>query len=229
MSDLSRKVIAEIERRKLKPTPVFVFLARRAVFWCLAGVSVLIGGLAVAFGLFALTDWRATGGRGVDEMAFDDAAIMLPFAAVVFLVLAAASAALSFAKTKRGYRISFTRAAVMALLAAALTGLALHAASIGSAVDANLRRNISAYRDYVHIPYAEWSQPEQGKLGGAALQMVNAHLVKLRDFQGREWLVDIADAEISFDETPVEEGDIAVRGRVTGPGAFTATHVDPFD
>jgi hypothetical protein len=228
MSKLSQDVLREIERRGLVPRPVAYFLAKRAVFWVLAGLATLLGAISVALGLFVVTDALQAGGRGFDEMPFDDVAPGAPVAALAVLGLAIASAYYSVSRTRRGhrYRPGLIMTAVAAIAIA--LGVALHGFSAGEAVHGWLSRQFPAYRAYTTIPYAEWSRPELGQLGGAAIA-VSGHELRLRDFKGREWTVDMAGAVITFAGSPVEEGDVAIRGVQTGPASFKAHSIEPFD
>jgi hypothetical protein len=88
--------------------------------------------------------------------------------------------------------------------------------------------NFEAYRDFTYIPYAEWSRPDQGFLGGAVLDVDDGSL-RLRAFDGREWEVDISAATVGFSESLVEEGDVAIRGVRTGASTFKADFIDEFD
>jgi hypothetical protein len=229
MSDLGDKVLREIAARGLKPTPLYAVLLKRYVFWSLAGLAVLLGACTVAFGLFAATDLHNTGGKGLDEMPFDDAAVFLPVLAALAYAFFAGSASLIYRQTPRGY---LTKPWIAALIAASISvtgGIVLHRAHAGEALHDWLADTIPTYRSYTEIPYAQWSQPERGRLGGTALQMLPNNHLRLRDFKGVEWIVDINGSSSTIDGTPVEEGDIAVSGKITGPNAFKAVRVDPFD
>ena len=228
MSKLSHDLLREIERRGLKPRPVIYFLARRYVVWALCAAFVLFGALSAAFGIFAVTDLIETGGEAFDNMPFDDAAMMTPLIALALFLGFAASATLSFRLTKDGHRAAPLAVIGSALGLSLLLGLALHVYDAGQSLNDWLRRHWPAYQTYTHIPYEEWSHPEQGRLGGTA-QAMNGETLILRDFHGHVWRVDMTGAVISFEGSPIDEGDVAITGLQTGPDSFRARAVDPFD
>lgn len=229
MSDLSRKILQEIERRRLTPRPYAYFLARRSVFWTLAGVSILLGGVSVALAIFAMTDFAETGGRNFDDMPFDDIAEGLPAVWLACFLAFIVSAFLGLSNTKRGYRYRPSRVIALAALASIGLGLVLHGLDAGRLAHRFLAERLPAYREFTYVPYAEWSRPDQGFLGGEVLSVEDALSLRLKDFGGREWDVDISSATVAFGGSLMEEGDIAVRGQRTGPSSFKAKSIDAFD
>ncbi len=228
MSGLDREVLARIERLGLKPRPPIYFLARRSVFWILALISLLLGAISIAVAIFAMTDLALTGGRGLDEMPFDDIATSLPLLWLVCFALFTLSAAVSVTKTRRGYRYRPLGIVATALAASLGLGLALQVFDAGGKTHRLLAANFASYQHYTYIPYAEWSRPAEGYLGGEVLS-VNGAILRLRDFRGSEWSVDISAATNSVDEPLADEGDVAIRGKVTGPQEFTAQSIAEFD
>ncbi len=228
MGRLDEDVLARIESEGLRPRPVILFLGRQAVFWCLSALSIVLGALSFAVLIFIALDFARTGGREFDEMPFDDAAIVLLAIWGLCTVLFAASAWFGVRKTRRGYRhrppLIFAAAAAISL---ALGGV-LYGFDVGRNVHEFLVRQFPAYAGYTAIPYAEWSRPDQGYLGGEVLSM-DGPSFRLRAFDGAEWMVDMEGAKISTDGTPLEEGDVAIRGTRTAPHGFKATSVAPFD
>jgi len=230
MSDLGKKVLDAIASRGLEPKPYARFLARRSMFWALAVLSVLLGGISVAVALFVIEDFMSTGGRGFDEMPFDDIAQSLPVVWLVIFLLFMASAWFGFAHTRRGYRHRPAAIVVLAMLISIALGLVFHFLEAGKAVHELLSAQFPAYREFTYVPYDEWRRPDEGYLGGEALAVdEETKTLRLKDFDGREWTVDISTAVITVEDPLVEEGDVAITGERTGPLSFKATRIDEFD
>jgi hypothetical protein len=228
MTELDKEVLAKIERLGLKPRPYVYFLARRSVFWGLAALSILLGGVSLAVAIFASTDLATTGGRGFDEMPFDDIATSLPALWLACFALFAASAWFNLSRTRRGYRFRPLSILVTAFAASLGLGIALHGLDAGRLTHNFITRQFPAYARFTHIPYDEWSRPAQGYLGGKVL-WVNGSSLQLKAFDGLEWTVDISTAVTGVDEPLLSEGDIAIRGETTGPQTFKAHTIAPFD
>jgi hypothetical protein len=229
VTELEQRVLGAISQRRLKPRPYAYFLAKRSVFWTLAALSLVLGGVCVALLIFVAVDYLATGGRGFDEMPFDDVAEFLPAIWFACFLLFVASATLSLARTKRGYRYRPRRIAIGAAAASIGLGLLLYGTDTGGHLNRFLKARFPAYAEYTYIPYAEWSRPDEGYLGGEVLSAEEGRSLRLRAFDGREWMVDISAAEIGFAEPLVDEGDVAIRGERTGPLTFKAKRIDEFD
>ncbi|MFN0191576.1 MAG: hypothetical protein ACKVP5_06310 [Aestuariivirga sp.] len=230
MSPLERKILDEIEKRGLTPKPAYYFLARRSVFWLLAALSILLGAFSVALGLFAIHDYTVTGGRDLSDMPFDDVLTRLPIVWALAFPLFVASAVLSLRHTRRGYR--FGAASVLAIAAAASAGLglALHMADAGRLTHQFLSARVPGYAAYTYVPYSEWSRPDEGYLGGEVLSVEGRTGMRLKDFSGRDWEIDITPARMEdIDGSLAEEGDVAIRGTRTGTSAFKAEIIAPFD
>lgn len=231
MNDLERKILAEIEQRRLTPKSALYFLARRSALWLLAALSLLLGGISVALGLYAMEDFALTGGRGFSDMPFDDVLVSLPFLWAVAVALLAASAVFSLRQTRRGYRPRLASLLGIVLGANLLAGWALHATGAGRHAHAVLSAYAPGYAAYTAVPYDEWSRPDQGYLGGAVLSVDGAGSLRLKAFDGQEWTIDISAAKLSegLEGSLVEEGDIAVTGTRSGPATFRADAIAPFD
>lgn len=230
MSPLERKILDEIERRGLAPKPAAYFLARRSVFWALAGLSVLLGGISVALALFAVQDFAATGGRRFTDMPLDDLLTSLPVVWPFIVVLLVASAVFALRRTRRGYRWSVLKIVAGAAGASVLLGLAFNATGAGRRTHELLSAHLPGYAAYTYVPYAEWSRPDAGYLGGEVLSVEADASLRLKAFDGREWIVDMARARIEdIDGSLVDEGDIAITGTRTGPTTFKAVTIAPFD
>ncbi len=228
MRKLDEDVLARIAKLGLKPRPAILFLGRNAVFWCLAGLSVLLGAASFAVVLFAAIDYTQTGGRGLDEMPFDDAAMALPVIWGICSLVFAVSAWLGVSRTGRGYRYRPLLVIALAIAISIGLGTILYGFDAGRKLHTFVAANFPAYQSYTAIPYNEWSRPDLGFLGGEALSIDGSSL-SLKAFDGTLWSVDMAGAEISTDGTPVEEGDVAIRGTRTGPNSFKAVSIAPFD
>jgi hypothetical protein len=228
MTELDKKILDAIERRGLVPRPAIFFLAKRSVFWALAGLSIVLGAVSAAIIIYRISDHYQTGGRGFDEMAFDDVAEVLPGIWTICFLLFTASAVLAISRTRRGYR--FRRLNVIGATAAISIALGTLLSVLGFFPLAHgLLKNIEAYREFTYIPYAEWSRPDEGFLGGEVLDVEAGKSLRLRAFDDREWEVDISAAKVGFSESLIEEGDVAIRGVRTGAATFKADFIDEFD
>ena len=229
MTELDKKVLEAIEKRNLTPRPYYVFLAKRSVLWTLAMLSIVLGALAVAVLLFAISDYYATGGRLFDNLPFGELIPTIPAIWLGSMALFTASAYYALRNTRRGYRYRPVRIVALCLVTSVALGTLFHLFQVGGLINGFLASRFAYYREETYVPFAEWSRPDEGYLGGTVESVDGKKSLRLKDFHDKEWLVDISNAVIKFDIPLEEEGDIAIRGVRTGADAFRAETIDSFD
>lgn len=229
MSDLDKRVLEAIEKRGLAPRPYAYFLAKRSVFWTLAALSIVLGAIAVAVLMFAVSDYYATGGRNFDEMPLDDLFETLPYVWLVTLGLLIASAYFGLRNTPGNYRYRPSYVVAAAVLATVVLGGLLHYLELGQPAHQYLKENVPLYERLVFGRSDKWRDPDKGYLGGHVLSYDKGKSLTLRDFQQREWTVDISGATLKLEEALEEEEDVAIRGVRTGPTTFRARLIEEWD
>ena len=229
MSELEKRVMERIESEKIAPRPFYVFLAKRAVFWVLAGLSFAIGAMCFALAIFVTSDFYYTGGKAFDEMPFDELTSGLPFVWLLSSLLLAVSATFSIGQTSRGYRVKRSYVLTAVSTASIAMGVLLYGFDVGGKVHQSLSSHFPSYRAATHIPYAEWSRPQAGFLGGKVQSVTGGKALTLLAFDNMIWTVDISTATIDVGQPLIDEGDIAVEGVRTGLRQFRAVRVIPFD
>jgi hypothetical protein len=228
MTELERKILARLTQQKLAPTPAYVFLTKRSVFWALAILSVLLGAVASAILLFIISDYLATGWRVLDNIQFNEVLVSIPAVWVLVMAALTVSATVALRHTRRGYRFTLQKLAMWVVITSIALGTLLHFVHAGQLMHDQLFQRFAIYRAWTYVPFAEWSRPDQGFLGGTVIKQPDAEHVLLQDFQQQLWTVDVSTAVNEVDEPLIEEGDIAVEGTRTGSNTFTATRVKPF-
>lgn len=229
MTDFDKKVLEEIEKRGLTPRPYAYFLAKRSVFWTLAGLSLVLGAISVAVLIFAAQDYLTTGGRGFDEMPLDDVFAYLPFVWLATLTTFLASAYFALRQTPGAYRYR-TGSMLAAVLAICIVlGGLMHAADAGRHTHNFLAQTFPLYESMTRSPQKTAPQPDAGVLTGAVMSFDGKSSLMVKDFTGQVWTVDVAGAKITLDEPLGSEEDIEIHGRRTGPNTFQAQSVKDWD
>ena len=229
MTDLEKKVLEAIAQRNLAPRPFYIFLAKSWVFLSLALVSIGFGAISMAVLLFAVSDYYASGWRVLDNWPLDEVLLSIPAFWLVSLPVFVFSTYVGLRNTKRGYRRKTGHIVVLSLGASAVLGVALHLFDAGQWINDYLITHVAWYRAQADVPFAVWSRPEAGFLGGTASPLLSDQTLRLIDFNMNVWMVDISGAKINLDQPILSEGDVAIRGHVTGPMQFHADLISSFD
>lgn len=147
MTDFSENVITMLDERKVEPRPRWHFLLKRSVFWPLAALSVLVGGVAVSVALYIFFDndgLLLSGDRAFQEAVLDIAQ-SIPYIWFAVLGLFTTSTYLIFRRTRKGYRYATARVVGVAIVASVVLGILLDAFDFGQAVHKYLLANTTAY------------------------------------------------------------------------------------
>ncbi len=228
MTGLDRKIIEAIGKRGLTPRPYAYFLARNSIFWTLAVISVLLGAIAVAVIIYAMSDFVATGGRGFDALPLDDILAYVPYVWIATLALFMLSALYTVRQTRRGYRFRTLHVVSAAILASVVIGGLLHLLDVGSLTHRFLQHRIALYDRLSLSREGRLNDPDGGFLAGRLLTVEVGKELTLQDFHGRVWTVDIIGAKLEADVIAAGE-DVAIDGTRTGLDAFEASSVRDWD
>lgn len=229
MTDLEKKILASIEQRNLTPRPYYFYLAKSWVFISLTIVSIILGALSLAVLLFAISDYYASGWRVLDNLPLDQVILSIPVLWFASMPLFIFSAYFGVRNTRRGYRFQTGHIILLALSASLALGVTLHFINAGQRVNDYLITHVAWYRDQADVPFALWSRPALGFLGGTANLVLSDQKLRLVDFNMNVWMVDISAATVNLDVPILEEGDVAIRGHITGPMEFHADLISSFD
>ncbi len=145
MNDFSEKIVQELERRGVVPKPRWQFLVSRWVFWLLAGLSALVGGMA-----FAVAEYVFYDNDGISRASLEQANMLyiaksIPYLWLAILGLFIACAYYGFRKTRQGYRYATILVVCAALVASVSFGLILSEFDFGKTVHIYLLKHTSFY------------------------------------------------------------------------------------
>lgn len=229
MTELEKKVLESIEQRNLVPRPYYMFLAKSWVFLSLTVVSIALGAISLAVLLFAVSDYYASGWRVLDNLPLDQVILSVPVLWLISMPLFIFSAYFGLRNMRRGYRFQTGHIILLCLGTSIALGVTLHFINAGQKINDYLIDHVAWYREQADVPFAVWSRPEKGFLGGTADLFFSDQKLRLIDFDLNIWTVDISGATINLDQPILTEGDVAIRGRITGPMQFRADLVSAFD
>ena len=227
---LSENIIGIIDERNLTPIPHWHFLLKRSVFWTIASITFLLGGLAVSVIIFVYFDHDTEGVIYLNQSFVDNLLLTFPYFWTASLALLVALTHISIRHTKGGYRFSVLQVAGTALIASLVLGFIFDEFNVGKNINESLAESIPYYNSLVYTSIDEWSQPEKGFLGGTVLTIADAKGVSIRDFRKKEWYINFQgfDAEdISLVPAPGER--LKVVGKDLGNNIFQAEQVFPWE
>ena len=229
MTDLEKRILETIEKRRLAPRPYAYFFAKRSVFWMLAGLSIVLGAVSVAVLIFAAQDYLATGGRGFDEMPLDDVFEYLPYVWVATLAAFVTSAVYALRMTPGGYRYRTGTVLAGTIALSVGLGVLLHTAGIGERTHQFLSTHVPLYDSLTRERPKSAPEPDLGSLTGTVVSFDGKSAMVLKDFTGHIWSVDVTGAKLILDDPLAADEDVEIHGTKTGPATFHAQTIDDWE
>lgn len=228
MTDISTKVMRQVEDQKLAPKARWRFLLKDWVFWSAYAAALILGSLATAAAIFIWTDFDWSAMPLLNRTWFEGALTALPYFWLAAFGALAALAYVNFRHTERGYRLRAPLLVLANIVFSLLLGAAFYYAGLGQIMDRNFAGRVPFYRGAEAERRTVWSRPEQGLLSGEIVAAEADGAIKLRDWDGKTWTVRVGSA---FWRPMAGHGvgdKIKAIGRIDGDAAFEAEEIRPW-
>ena len=194
-----QELFNKIKEQGIQPKPKWIFRTRTCLLWGLAGVFILLEGVAVSVVIYVFrhSDWSV-----YKQLAAGWWEFLLLFLPVFWLLLVAVTVFLvfyNFRHIPRGYRYPAYMLVAAIILAGVSLGSLFSYFGAGRAIDDVLGSKLPYYSKIINPRMDFWCQPEKGRLAGVAST----------DIQGKEFLM----YGCGKNWTIVIEKDIVLPGR----------------
>ncbi len=225
MAQISKKVLEKIEQENIRPYPKQYFLFKRSVIWTLFGISVLLGSISSGLIIYHMqhAEWDLYPHFRQNILEF--ALMVIPYVWILFLIGFAFLIYYYFRRTEKGYRYSTVLVLSASLILSLLGGLALHQLGIVKRVDLAFEKNVPFYKGVHGRKIDMWTSPEKGLLAGKILEVLPNGKIRLEDFKGKTWNIDISQTIWRGRITPQKNLEIKIIGQQTGKDTFRAKEV----
>ena len=226
--DIGKQVLERIEKEQVRPYSRWRFVLRRSVMWGLFILSLALGSLACGVVIFQLThaDWDLCHNFHVGYVTF--LFYVLPYVWLVFLLGFTAFAYFYFRRTERGYRYPTVWLIGGSILLSLVGGGVAYKVDLAARLEVVLRNNVALYRQMQEIKSRIWVAPEKGLLAGEIVDVLDAGKIRLKDFKGHIWRVDVKNA-LWRGRLKASKGlKIKVIGRLEGKDHFLAEEIRPW-
>ncbi len=225
---LSNTILDELKEQQAKPKPKWHFLLHEWLLWFIGAVSVLIGGLAMSiiFVQVRLIDWdllQVLGRGGLFQI--------MPYLWFVLLILFVLIAQYQIKHTKRGYEYSLAAVVFLLISLSLLIGSVFYQYKIGYLVHSHLSGASPIYRTIADQRSKLWSQPQQGRLSGVLLDVINQDEIVLIDEQGKVWTVFLEEQglpQAPFSRGIPQEFKLRINGEMISDNEFKAIKISPW-
>ncbi len=210
-TSIADKVLERIETET--PRSRTYFWLRNILIWLLAGLSVVIGALAVSLIIFRIIN--ASVAFGPDRPILDDLFLIVPIVWIGITALFGYLAYREVRSTRRGYRYQLSTIILGTVLASVVLGVLFFAAGTGFILDRLAGRHAPLlHQDLERVQGERWLRPENGFLIGT-VEATSANGVVISDPREVRWEVVFEGEALSFPLDSLEPGErVGMRGRV---------------
>ncbi len=229
MTNLSGKVLHEIQSKNVKPIPAWRFLLKSFVAWCGFVLLVFFGAQAVSIILFLLSDHDWT-----ELMQFPGGRIgyffiVMPYLWLLALIVLTIAAYLDLKKTRGGHRYRPLIVILVIIGVSLFAGIGLHAMGMGKRADAMIEGGVPKYRQMAPRGMNIWDQPQHGRMIGVVEGSDEDGNLLLRIPSGEVKMIKVDSSVLRRIKQFVEQGgSIRVMGQPTPEGHFKAKAIMPW-
>jgi hypothetical protein len=221
MKSLSDKIFTKIKSEKIQPRPAWQFRIKKLLFWLMAVLATLVSGLSI--GLVAHSaasqDWTI---YSDNRFLFSSELISdIPYFWLLAVIIALVIAYLIIRQSNTGYRYSGIFIIVCCFLTSLIIGSTLFATGASRVVDTTLNNDFPAYNSVNDQLIKNWSQPNNGYLGGIILSQAG-QTIKLQDFKGKVWQINLDNLKIPTNSKEFIGEKVRIVGRETDQNDFKA-------
>lgn len=216
-----------IKTQEIRPYAQRRITGQRLLLWASFGLAVVLGALAFSVILFAVqqTDFNVI--QHLSHSRLELFLGLLPFLWLAFLIAFLLLAMWRLQRAPRGYKFNSFRLAVFSALLSILLGTGFFLAGGAQQLEEAFALRISFYESVQEKKRQVWSMPEAGYLSGQ-VQFTTPTEMRLLDFSGREWSIDLSEAFIPGFLELLPTDTIKIVGQQTGDHTFTATEIRPW-
>ncbi len=225
MSELSSKILNEIEEKKVQPTPHWQLVMRTAADWLLIIVTLILGCWAFGMVYFLLSreDWGAAPLFGGEpQFVF----MAVPYAWLAVFVLLSILVYINFRHSKRGYRYAACWIVGGIFVLSLAGGWAINEFGWSQPTHDMLNRNLGFYHHSFDSHAMMWENPDRGFLAGRVVDIVDPSKFDLNDVDDRLWLVSFGPEAVFSPQIQLVPGlPLGVMGQRTGDHLFLAKKI----
>ena len=186
-----QRVLDRIEGEHVTPRPHWEFIFKNYFFWTLGAFAVVLGAFAFSAALFRIENvgWRLYAAIRPDFFGFFLS--VAPFLWILALAIFVLIGYLNIRHTKTGYRYPLGLIAAGAVLTSIVLGTFLYAMGFGGFIEGFVGDHPPFYQPIMLEEQSWWVDPTNGLLAGEIMSAAsNDTSFVVRDFSGKEWVVD---------------------------------------
>jgi uncharacterized membrane protein len=228
VNNIAKQVLEKIKEEKMKPKPRWEFIFKEYFLWFLAGLSLLVGSLAVAVIIHMIknNDWDLSGDASSGLLSF--IFTTLPYFWLILLLIFTVLSYYNFKNTKSGYRLHFRLLISASILSSVFLGILFFNLGLGREIDKVFSANLPFYENFFLYRGRVWLNPERGFLAGKITSDVVNQEFELMDLRDKVWLVHGQNCFVSPRVNLKKFEAVKIMGKKINDYDFVASQIRPW-
>ena len=229
MNDRARKILKDIEEKKIKPKSRWLFLAQDYLLWSFFIVATLVGAVAmsVIFFVWADRDWDIYNYLEKDFITYF--LLGLPYFWFVILIILSFVAYFNYVHTRKGYLINPYLVVAISLVGSVLLGWMFFINGMGENIDKILDESSAYYKGAETTKKSFWSNSDRGFLAGEIIEVRNESNFLIKDFNDVQWMIVGNNIIWKKSVAQVIGEKIKIIGKIESAGIFRAHEIRPWN
>lgn len=223
----AEKFIEKIKEKDIRPKPRWRFTFPNLIMWILMLLSIMAGALAFSIILFSIQQIDFDLISQMSHSRFEWWLGMLPFLWIITVIVFLVLAVFGLRYTRKGYKFTLKSLIGINVAFSILAGTLFFIGGGAGWLESAFSDHVRAYESVHAKKMKMWSVPEEGYLAGY-LQEIGDTSVILKDFDEKEWIIDLSDAMISQAVKLEKDELVKIIGRKISNNEFFAEQVRPW-
>jgi len=187
MSELSEKILKEVEEKKIVPVPRCYFLCREYSLWIFFVIAVFCASLAISTIIFMLADYDWEIYKYLSRSFLVHVLLAVPYFWLIVLCLVTLVSYLTFKYTRQGYLFQMYAVVLGCVSFSLVLGVVLFYSGVNSQVHEVISQRAPFYEKLIYDKDDNWNRPACGLLSGEITEVRNNNNFIIRDFSGNLW------------------------------------------
>jgi hypothetical protein len=226
--DISKDILATIEKEQIKPRPRWEFLLKDYVIKGIALANIVFGSIGFAIIIYLISNNDA-GSDPTITLSFWQRIIMaIPVLWIVFTLGFITISFYSFRHSDGGYKLNTVKLLIVSVIISLFLGIIINVTGLSERINSLLGANIPYYTHTFDTRNQIWMRPEEGYLAGKIVGLNDDNSLEIIDLDGKTWTVNIDSAVVKGRVNLAEGIQIKIIGQKTSEKSFSVNEIRPW-
>jgi hypothetical protein len=226
--NVAQSVLEQIIVENIKPTPKWEFMLKDTFVWALFIANTVFGSIGFAITIFLMSNNEIVADYSLSTSLLNWIILSIPFVWILLTSLFIFVSFYNFKHTEEGYKFSVTKIFLANIAFVIFFGYFMYAFGISERLNTLFSNNVPYYNSMMDTRSQVWMRPDSGYLAGT-ISSVSNNSIDVRDFNGKNWIITITNAEIRGNVDLSVGSQIKILGTKISDTVFEGSEIRPWN